>query len=123
MISLGKKERNMPVKTTGVEWNKFYHDPEFWGAEQWHDDTVIVVDGEVVEDYDMLHNDNAEVTIESGYVILSGDSNFESGLSLEDYFKKWKGKQTTMFLVVEFPKEKHAQVLASIHAAGGKCKN
>lgn len=109
----------MSVKTTGAEWNKFYHDPEFWGAGQWHDDTVIEVDGVETEDYDEL-NDNTVVVIKSGYVVKTNSDDYKS---LERYFKKWKKKQTTVFFVVKCSKEKQTNVLEAIRAAGGKYKN
>ena len=109
------------IKMSGAEWNKFYKDQEIWGNGQWHDDTVITVDGVQVEEYEELP-DAANVTISGGVVILSGIDPDENSPSMETYFRRWKKNQTTIFLTVECPREKYESVTTAIKFAGGKCK-
>lgn len=109
------------VKTTGAEWNKFYNDPQIWGKEQWHDEVIITVDGVEVEDYEALP-DTAKVTIKGGYVVLSGDFPTEHSPSMETYFRNWKKAQTSIFIVVECPRENYEAVTTAIKSAGGKFK-
>lgn len=110
------------IKTTGAEWNKFYSDPKYWGNDTWHDDTVITVEGVVVEEYEKLEN-TAKVTIEGGYVVIDGNGPDEKSPSMETYFRRWKTEQTTIFLSVECPREKYEEVTTAIKSSGGKIKS
>ena len=79
------------MKTTGAEWNKFYTDEKYWHVDVYHDDVLILVNGEEVEDYDKI-SDSALVDIQGGYVVLGGDT--EKDPSLETYFRRWKNSKS-----------------------------
>lgn len=109
------------VKTTGAEFWKFYEDEEFWPNGAWHDDTLLMVDGEEVTDYDKENIPmNSKVTLDGGIVFL-GDSDDE-GLSFESHFRKWKKTQTHVFLSVECHRDDLEKVKAAVKEAGGKVK-
>lgn len=110
----------MAIKTTGAEWKKFYTDPDFWPDGTWHDDEEITVNGDVADADDNLEmiDDSAAVTVAGGVVFIhEGD---DDGPTLEAYFKRWRKKQTTVFLSVEVSKDKVDAVAAAIAHAGGK---
>jgi hypothetical protein len=105
------------IKTTGAEFWRFYHDDIFWPDGSYHDDSLVRVNGEEVEDYtrDSIPDD-AKIEIEAGVVV------FEDGdeVSLESHFKKWRKAQNTASIVVECPKDKLDAVKAAIKASGGR---
>lgn len=88
------------MKVEGALWKLFYNDEEYW-KEYFHDDTLILFDGVEVDEYDNP-NPDAVVKIESGYVY---QGNYESQVSLESFFRKWKKKQTTTVIVVTVEKD------------------
>lgn len=111
----------MSIKTTGAEWKHFYKDPTFWPEGVWHEDEVITVNGEQVDEYDFSHEDVGDedrMTIDGGYV--AGLMGKAEPPSLEAYFKRWRKLQRTAFGAVDCPKDKVEAVKASIIAAGGK---
>ena len=42
------------TRTTGFEWNKFYNDKDVWTDDTYHDDTVLLVDGKQVDDFEAI---------------------------------------------------------------------
>lgn len=111
----------MTVKTNGAEWKRFYSDPEFWPEGVTYADETITVNGNVIDgcdDPDVLIDDSFIITITDGVVFLHEDD--VDGPTLEAYFKRWRKKQTTAYLVVEVSKEKVETVIQSIQQAGGK---
>lgn len=110
----------MTTKTTGAEWKKFYGDREFWPYGAWHDDEEITIDGTKAPiDADLsIVSDDAAITVAAGVVFLVADA--DDGPTLEAYFKRWRKKQTTVFLSVEVSKEKAEAVRVAIIHAGGK---
>lgn len=111
----------MTVKTSGAEWKRFYSDSEFWPDGVTHTDGILTINGEVIDDddyADSLIEASARVTISDGVVFLHEDDT--DGPTLEAYFKRWRKKQTTAYLVVEVIHEKVETVIQSIQQAGGK---
>lgn len=115
----GRKDADM-VKTTGIEWKRFYSDKQFWPDGVWHDDEFITIDGENANPDTCLSEvpDEAKMTIDGGFVMFP-DSDGE-GPSLESYFKKWRKAQNTEFFVCEAPKDKSDAIRQAIKDAGGK---
>lgn len=111
----------MAVKTTGVEFKKFYHDPEFWPEDSWIEDIELLVDGErnesAEDDVDTIP-DTSKVTIEAGFVVLDSCNT----PSLESFFKKWRKAQTTVSFVVECHKDHAEGIKAGIKMMGGTVK-
>lgn len=112
----------MPVKTTGLEWRKFYSDNSFWPKNSWHDEEHVLVDGaEPGDDFNFDEvADETVLTVSGGVVFLNEDAT--DGPSLEAYFRRWKKKQTTSLLIVEVPREAADTMRALIVAAGGKVR-
>ena len=106
------------TRTTGFEWNKFYNDKGVWTDDTYHDDTVLLVDGKQVDDFENIPV-NATVKIEAGYVVVDG-INSENTPSLESVFKAWRKRQNTCTLCVECSRDKRDAVVAAIKKAGGR---
>ncbi len=109
------------VKTTGLEFKRFYTDETWWPQDEgntYHEDeSVLVNGGEHDGDYETVP-DYAVVTIEGG--IVFGPQWDENEPSFEAYFKRWRKAQTTTFFTVEAPLEKADAIKEAIKAAGGK---
>ena len=104
----------MTVKTTGAEFKRFYNDAEFWPEGVWHEDDVILANGEEVDIIDDIP-ETAAVAITGGVVFgLEGEEP-----SLEAWFRKWRKKQTTASFVVECDVSKQADIIAVIISTGG----
>lgn len=111
----------MSVKTTGAEFKKFYADPKYWGAEQWHDDEAMSVNGVPCDDGidpDKLADD-AVVSFEGGIVFMDQSTRPVEGPSFEAYFKRWKKEQTMTSVVVELPIDQLEHFKALIKASKG----
>lgn len=106
------------TRTTGLEWNRFYADKEVWKGDTYHDDTVLIVDGQQVDDFENIPV-NATVKIEAGYVVVDG-INSENTPSMESVFKAWSKRQNTCTLCVECSRDKRDAVVAAIKKAGGR---
>lgn len=110
----------MATKTNGIEFKKFYDDKSVWPEGAYHDEAVIMVDGEDATDTDLsLVPDSARVVIESGWVFVPDQ---DDAIPLETYFKRWRKSQTLRSLVVEVDVAKLDAVIAAIKAAGGKVR-
>ena len=112
------------IKTTGAEFKRFYSDEAFWKDGLFHEEEMILVDGENVCDefgcssFDLSEvADNAKMEISEGIVYKD---NYEEVANFEGYFRKWRKLQTTVFLTVEAPKDKADAIKAAIKTAGGK---
>ena len=109
------------VKSTGMEWKKFYFDEEYWPNGAWHEDAEIKLDGNVCSD----EVDFMEIA-DSSVITLSGGVFYpeihENPLPLELHFKRWRKKQKTTVLLVEVPNELAVAVVNSIISSGGKVK-
>jgi hypothetical protein len=105
------------IKTNGAEFNAFYHDDALWPDGVWHDDTVIVVDGKVCEDYGDALPPSAEVVIESGYVL--GKDGEDLG-SFTSYFTKWRKAQTVRRVSVEVAISDFDRFVELVKGIGGK---
>lgn len=105
----------MAVKTTGVEFKRFYSDAKYWPVGSWHEEeTVLVDDCEIEDSYDTIP-DSSKVTVDGGIVFGQVDEP-----SLETHFKRWRKEQMTSVFIVEAPIDKVDAVKAAIKAAGGK---
>lgn len=102
------------MKVEGALWKLFYNDEDYW-KEYFHDDTLILFDGVEVEEYDNPNPDTI-VKIESGYVY---QGNYETQVSLESFFRKWKKKQTTAVIVVTVDKDYEESVRDEIDRLDG----
>ncbi len=114
----------MTVKTTGAEFKRFYSDLDFWPEDDgktYHEDEDIIVNGKEFcdDDESISIDDTATVTI-SGGIVLSQKWLDEDAPSLETYFKRWRKKQATAYLVVEVERSREGELRAAILAAGGK---
>lgn len=109
------------IKTTGAEFWRFYNDDAYWPEGAWHEDSVVKVNGQVVEDYDehTIPND-AQVEIDGGVILL--DERGDKSVNFETQFKKWRKAQDTTVLFVDCPNDKLDAIKAAIKAAGGKVK-
>ncbi|MDD2223678.1 MAG: hypothetical protein PHF42_09590 [Pseudomonas sp.] len=113
----------MTVKVTGAEFKKFYIDKNFWPEGRFHEEVEITIDvnGEVITnhlEYDLYAvPDDAKITLQGGCVQDEDGKEFGA---IDTYFRKWRKKQTTTFLVVEVPLDKIETIKATINAAGGK---
>ncbi|MFA6354049.1 MAG: hypothetical protein WCW93_03905 [Candidatus Paceibacterota bacterium] len=106
------------IKTTGLEFKRFYDDSEVWVDGAYHDDLELYINGtQWMGDTDLEVIDNTDkIRIGSG-VILYDDGTYADFCKV---FRGWLKKQTTVILTVEVPKEK-AQILESgIKGMGGR---
>ena len=112
----------MTVKMTGAEWKLFYSDEAAWPKDAYYQDEELTVDGAEWDwEIDIMSvSDDAVLRISGGVVILKEDD--DNNPSLEAHFKRWRKRQNTAFLSCEAPKDRVADVVAAIIAAGGKVK-
>lgn len=109
----------MAIKTTGAEFWRFYNDEKALPEGAWHEDTVVKVDGEVVEDYTReLLADSALVVIDGGVIYM--DELGDRSVAFESHFRKWRKAQDTVALDVECPTSVLEAVKTAIKSAGGK---
>ena len=109
----------MSVKTTGLEFKRFYQDSSVWVDGMWHDDLDLVVDG---KEYDpssevVAIGDTAKVTVVGGCVFLPGD---DDTVEITTLFKRWRRAQTHSVMVIEVPNERVDAVKASLAAVNVK---
>lgn len=114
----------MTVKTTGAEFKKFYNDAEFWPYGVFHYDEEIEIDGiprlNGLDDINLNGlSDSARLVLSGGYIELENGSINDS---FEGYFRKWRKKQTVIFLIVEVKNDQVDAVKDAIKSAGGKIK-
>lgn len=110
----------MAVKTTGAEWKRFYSDETIWPPGAYHEDEEILIDGAIIDfGRDLMDvSDSAIISISGGVVCFN--DNYHYGPSLESYFRRWRKKQNTVFILCEAPKDRAAEVEAAIVASGGR---
>jgi len=106
------------IKTTGLEFKRFYKDPEVWPKDAFHDDLEIYINAELDGgDTDLtMVSDSAKVKIESGVIIYSDDLDIDFCAA----FRRWRKKQSTATLVIECPRELVDVITAGIKSHGGK---
>lgn len=91
------------MKMKGVEWNAFYNDPIIWQRGVWHDDLLLNVDGDDIDDdFDNI-DPKATVTIESGVIYFQDEPDEESSASFESTIRKWRKNQKFKTICVEIP--------------------
>ena len=110
----------MAVRTTGVEWKRFFNDRAAWRPGVRYEDAEIIVDDKLWEgDAADLATipDSAFLSISGGIVyLLLSDTN---GPTLEVYFRRWRRLQNTVFITCEAPRTSADAVRDAIIAAGG----
>jgi hypothetical protein len=113
----------MVVKTTGLEFKRFYFDEAYWKDIDYVDDDLIMVDG-VEWDPDREKEDipnESKVVIEGGYLVdHSGERLSES---FEAFFKKWKKLSNRKILIVSIPKDRESRLKELLKEVGGKIEN
>jgi hypothetical protein len=110
----------MPVKTTGAEFKRFYSDPEWWPKSRWHEGEDVLLNDQPVDEFQVNLsdvNDADKLAISGGWVSDNDGGDYGS---FENYFRKWRKKQTSVVIQVEVPKEKAESFKSAIRAAGGK---
>jgi len=108
----------MAVKTTGVEFKKFFQDDTVWVENAYMQDEEMTIDDVDIDlDYDLYSTpDTAIVTILAGIFV----DEREETHPLEAVFRKWRKKQKTATFIVEADKDIADEVKAACRAAGGK---
>jgi len=108
------------VKMKGVEWNAFYNDSSVWVPNVWHDDMLISVDGqEIDDDFDNI-DPKANVTIESGVIYFSDIPSEENSASVEAVIRKWRKNQKFKTICVEIPNDMFYAVCEQLKKDGCK---
>jgi len=106
------------IKTTGLEFKRFYDDPEIWAKDAYHDELELYIndvhwmgdsDLETVEDSD-------KIKIGSGVIIYDDNSDAD----FCKIFRNWVKKQTTSILIVECPNAMINVIKAGIKTHGGR---
>jgi hypothetical protein len=107
----------MGLKTTGLEFKRFYGDEDFWG-DHYQDEVTLIVDGQTIEnDIDAdSYADSAVVEIENGYILSESGG---EGDDIESFFKRWQKTQKSASFVVTVEKAKEAELRKAIEALGG----
>lgn len=112
----------MALKTNGKELKAFLADNSVWpdSADDniFYEELTLKVDG-VEHDSCYLEKmaDDDAVTITSGYVTSVGLSQVDC--TFQDYLKKWRKQQNTVFMSISVPKDKVEAIKEAIKAAGG----
>ena len=110
----------MTVKTNGSEFSKFYKDPEFWPEGRCHEEEVITVNGNTVDentwDPDQVNPKDA-ITVSGGNVWDEVHTGKDFG-SFESYFRKWQKKQNKRTLLVTMDSEKEATIRSILQSKG-----
>jgi hypothetical protein len=108
------------IRSTGLEWKRFYGDPSVWKDGAYHDDSKILVDGVDAEENQIdlsLIDDAAKVELHSGAFFPDGSGDPEE---LNDVFRKWRKAQTMSSFVVEVPNDRVEEAKAAIRGLGGR---
>lgn len=114
----------MANQYTGLDFKRFYADPAFWpgDGETYHDDTLLLVDGQAVTNIDPDKIPDASIVqVESGWVeqIPPGAAGGKSDMSLEGYMSLWMERHDALGRVVfECPNERRDRVIAAAITAG-----
>jgi len=108
----------MAVKTTGVEFKKFFQDETVWVESAYMQDEEMTIDGvDIGLDYDLYSApDTSVVAILAGVFV---DERKETH-PLEAVFREWRKKQEIATFVVEAHKDIADKVKAACRAVGGK---
>lgn len=105
------------IKTLGAEFKRFYHDDQAWPDGAWHDDELLLVNGDVWTQEVTEIPDDAIVNLSGGavYDLPNGGEP-----SMELHFSRWRKRQTTTTILVECDLAKLDDVKAAVKAAGGR---
>ena len=109
------------MKVSAAEFKRFYEDESFWPEGVFHDDTDIAIDG--VSEYDDNAISVCDAADSSIVTFSCGDVYGKDGefiASFPSYFKRWKKKQETEFVVVSIHKDKLEALSALVKSVGGK---
>lgn len=105
------------IKTNGSEYKRFYDDETAWPDGAWHEDELLIVNGDKCEAGIDSIPDNATVNLIGGVVY---DLPNGSTVSMETHFRNWRKRQSMTTILVECDRAKLDDVKAAIKAAGGK---
>lgn len=108
----------MPVTMTGAEFKSFYSDPSIWGAETFHDDTLIRVDGvdAIQSDIDLSDvSDTARIELECGE-IMDGLPGVPQDMI--EAVAWWRDRQENVQYVLTVPKAKMAAFEEALSGLG-----
>lgn len=108
----------MATKTTGSEWNLYYNDKEYWGENASHEDVELDVDGKIWESSIDNFQEQSIIVIKGGSVFL--DEEYNTYMSLELHFKKWRKTKKTTTIIIEVKNEDLEKWKALVKNNGGK---
>lgn len=105
----------------GKDFKAFYFDNSFWPQFSWTENSLVlvddnVVDANVIQELDI--SDESTVSINAGIVL--SDIVWWKPVSLKTFYKRWKRKQNTLRLFVECSKNKREAVEQAVCSAGRK---
>ena len=104
------------TKTIGAVLKRFYDDETAWPDGAWHEDELLLVNGDEWDQGITEIPDNAIVNISGGAVFGLPNGGEPS---LELHFRRWRLRQTTTTILVECDLAKLDAIKAAIKAAGG----
>jgi hypothetical protein len=107
----------MSVKTTGLEFKKFYFDEDFWPKGAYHDELEIVIDGKqyTSNDVDSVDfstlADNDSITIIDGVVLSEDDS---TSVGFVTFFKRWRKQCNNKYITLECDASAYEELKAAL---------
>ena len=107
------------IKTSGAEYKRFYDDEAAWPDGAWHEEELLLVNGDEWTDEVAEIPDNAIVNL-SGGAVFGLPNGAEP--SMELHFKHWRKRQTTTTILVECDLAKLDAIKLAVKAAGGRVK-
>lgn len=105
------------MKILASDLVSFYADDVYWGK-AWIDDTLFKIKGEEHTECNPAEHDPSEVIdVVTGYVYFP-DSDKE--MTLQNFFKKWKAKQSTKKMVISFDISRTEEITEALKKLGVK---
>jgi len=111
----------MPVEMSARQWSQFLADENYWPKGRFHDDHIVLLNGDPSGRPTMYPNDLEEsdvVTVEYGEVRDSRDLKYVS--DFVDYAREWLVKLTNTKITIQCPDDKVEQVMQAVLKAGGE---
>lgn len=108
------------IKTTGLEFKRFYADPAWWPEDNgrtWYEEEYIEVDGKEFDGDDYIDIKDGSVVRISAGIVRKEEKYIDT---FEGYFRRWRQSQKEAVFLVTVTKEKSEAVIAAIRAAGGR---
>lgn len=105
------------IKTNRKEWDAFLAS---WPTERYYDDAVVTINSVAEEQVAPEKFSSIDALIEvSGGVILDPNDR-DVSLGLEREFKKWRTKQSSVFVLCQVPADKTEELKKLLKTIGGK---